>query len=257
LAVAVLGALVAVGPQVAANASAGAPLALAARTGGSSTTHNWAGIWAKSANYIFSGSSAQWTVPQVACPAGKTSYSNIWIGLGTGTSADPLYQTGISANCLDGVATFTDWWQEYPVDPTAQSFGKTVSPGDTIYANVTWDTSSSIELQLTDVAPDGHTNWSQSKNLADTVASLSSECILERPTVDGKLARLTDFRQARFTSCAEETARGFSKYLSPSVTIKGATVSTLTIVDSAGKTLLAVSHFTSIGGFLGTWRAGS
>lgn len=109
---------------------------------GSSTSSNWAGYIVPSSALI-TGASGSFTVPTLDCSATPDGGAGIWVGIGgeqwpTGGTSGVLLQTGVTADCVNGAATYHAWWEEYPSIPnTSRDFsGLPVSPGDQIEASV-------------------------------------------------------------------------------------------------------------------------
>lgn len=111
-----------------------APLLAVAPTGSVSVSVNWAG-------YVIAGTSfshveATWVEPLVACLGNHPlDASSFWIGLGGASYSSPgLEQTGTSADCVHGRASYYAWYEVLPAPATNLAFP--VRPGDTVTATV-------------------------------------------------------------------------------------------------------------------------
>lgn len=132
-----------------------------------------------------------WTVPTVTCPSGQTSYAAFWVGI-DGYSDSTVEQTGIFAQCTNGVASYSAWYEFYPAASVSISSVK-VAPGDEITASVTY---SSTSGQFTDtISSSGGGSYSTSSAVSGAERS-SAEWIVERPEVCSftcSLTTLSDF----------------------------------------------------------------
>jgi hypothetical protein len=88
-----------------------------------------------------------WTVPTVSCPRRGTSYAAFWVGI-DGYSSSTVEQTGTLAECSNGVATYSAWYEFYP-SPMYTISALTVRPGDVITAQVQFTGGSTLRLRLT------------------------------------------------------------------------------------------------------------
>jgi hypothetical protein len=103
---------------------------------------NWSGYVVPSSSLI-EEVSGQWRMPVLDCAVTPNSGVGLWVGIGgvswpTGGTSGALLQTGVSANCVNGIQEDPAWWELYPSNPN-QSFdfqGMDVSPGDLIEASV-------------------------------------------------------------------------------------------------------------------------
>jgi hypothetical protein len=108
---------------------------------------NWAGYVATgfgstattaSPTTQYSSVTATWKQPKLTCPATSTTTaaSAIWVGLGGySTRSTALEQTGTSADCTNGKATYYAWYELVP-DPSITVKNLRINPGDIITASV-------------------------------------------------------------------------------------------------------------------------
>lgn len=104
---------------------------------------NWSGYVASSPGPPITEAGGEWTVPNLDCTATPNAGVATWVGIGgasvgTGSSSGVLLQTGVSADCVDGLQQDTPWWEEYPSQPNNEVdfSGLPVAPGDLVRASV-------------------------------------------------------------------------------------------------------------------------
>jgi Peptidase A4 family len=195
-------------------ASGGAVVASAAQAATVSTTSaNWAGYALRRAGTTFRTVSGTWTVPAVACTAGRATYSANWVGLGGySTTAKALEQLGTESDCSrSGKASYAAWFE---VVPAAASTAKlTVKPGDVITASVQVR-GRVVTLKLID-----RTRGTTATKVvrASAVDLTSAEWIVEAPalcsgstTSDASCAQtaLADFGATGFSAARATTSAG-------------------------------------------------
>jgi hypothetical protein len=120
---------------------------------------NWSGYWAVGSwsGASFINAQASFSVPSVRCAETSTGYADHWAGLGGegfgSSNGTGLESVGIAEQCADGTPSYQAWWETYP-QPQTDVF--TVSPGDAITADVSYDITSDAHqgqyhFALTDV----------------------------------------------------------------------------------------------------------
>ncbi|MEY9894813.1 hypothetical protein ABIA31_008501 [Catenulispora sp. MAP5-51] len=106
--------------------------------GSAATSASWDGY--SVTGDTFTSVSAKWKVNPVTCNS-SNDWAGFWIGFdGTGNAPGDLEQGGTDAQCTNGTPTYHLWWEMWPYNEVKQ--GVTVSPGDQISANVTYNPSS-------------------------------------------------------------------------------------------------------------------
>ncbi len=143
--------------------------------------------------------SASWTIPTVN--AGLTNaYSAAWIGIG-GEGEPTLIQTGSQHDYVGGQAYYSLWYELLPDDSVTLT-NITVSPGDKISASINLlnGETSQWRIEIIDVS----TGQGFSQNFFYNSSRLSAEWIVERPTVNNKLADLANFGSITFTAISVE-----------------------------------------------------
>jgi hypothetical protein len=206
------GALV-VGGLVAAFALA-APAGAATRPAGIyhdlASSTNWSGYATSSAT--FSDVKGTWVEPAVTCAEGQSGYAAFWVGLGGfDGSTGGLEQIGTESDCTAGHPVYAAWFEFLPAPSTPITM--TVSPGDTITAEVSVD-GSLVTLTLTNVTT------GESFTTQDTPRELdvsSAEWIAEAPSQCNKTGcislPLANFATAEFSG-SSTTANGHTGTIS-------------------------------------------
>jgi hypothetical protein len=164
------------------------------------TSSDWSGYSVSSDLYnpqpLVTSVNASWTVAAVNVSIGN-SYSAVWVGLG-GQFDNSLIQMGTEQDSVNGQASYSAWYELLPADAvTVDSLS--VSPGDIITASISLvdPTTNTWSVEISDVT-DGQ---SFKKSLVYDSSMLSAEWIVERPTVNNRIAALANFGQMTFTDC--------------------------------------------------------
>lgn len=178
------------------------PLAIA--TGGMvqaqpQPSNNWAGYQATtSGGNAFTSISGGWTVPAVTGGSSSSaSYSAIWVGIdGGSTNATALEQLGTEGDYYGGAAHYYAWWEMIPA-PQTRITGMSISPGDRMFANVTYIGSGKFTLSITNLT----TNTSYSTTQTNTSAPRSTaEWIAESPEENGTISALANYGTVNFNN---------------------------------------------------------
>lgn len=160
----------------------------------STTSTNWAGYAVSSTSGQVSFVNASWVEPKiVSCPT-RAQYAAFWVGI-DGYSSSSVEQTGTDSDCSHGKAVYYAWYEFYP-SPSHRISTLTISPGDVIYASVTYSTTTA---KFTTVLEDTTTGKSYSATAAVTGAARSSaEWIAEAPSSSSGVLPLADFGTVDF-----------------------------------------------------------
>jgi hypothetical protein len=175
------------------------------------TSSNWSGYVDFGSYRGFTAVYGQWNVPTiVACESNTTTYSGFWVGL-DGYSTSDLVQDGTSQTCTDfgGIFNFLSYsaWEEVvPNQPYSQNVSISPNPGDSFWAEAwvgdayhnynpnggyawfnMWDTTQRQGVLVS--VPLGSTKFNGN----------TAEWIMERPTVGGQQAQLSDYLIAPMT----------------------------------------------------------
>jgi hypothetical protein len=151
-------------------------------------TYNWAGYAASSTKYT--EVSANWSEPSASCGS-STTYVVFWVGL-DGFNSGSVEQTGTLIECYDGTPYQYAWYEMYPAAPVY--WNVSVSPGDTITAEVTSDSSGNFALTLADSR-----GWNEATTASNSsLARSSAEVITEAPAGSGGILPLADYGTVTF-----------------------------------------------------------
>lgn len=138
---------------------------------------NWAGYAVTGQS--FTDVKGAWVQPAVTCPAAGATYAAFWVGLGGATGGNGgLEQTGTEADCRNGVASYSAWYELLP--DGAIQVPMTVDPGDTMSAEVIADTTAgTATMTLADLTTGQMFTTQQTPSILDTS---SAEWIAEAPS---------------------------------------------------------------------------
>jgi hypothetical protein len=144
-----------------------------------------------------------WTVPTVS---GKiNAYSAVWVGI-DGYKSNSVEQIGTEQDTsANGSTAYSAWYEMYPsasvlITETNGGTAFTISPGDTMNAEVSYLGSNQFFLQITDVTK--NEVFSITKSAAGVKRS-AAEWIVEAPSSGGKVLALANFGTVSFTqACA-------------------------------------------------------
>jgi Peptidase A4 family len=155
---------------------------------------NWSGYAAVGGANAYKSVSSSWVQPAVTCTSTNT-YSSYWVGL-DGYNNSALEQTGTEADCISGHAVYGAWWEVLPAAESPYS-GVTVKPGDNMTASVTDNNNGTFTMTLTDSTQ----GWTKSTTHAGSAGfdDSSAEVIAEATSVNGRIAKLSNFGSVRFT----------------------------------------------------------
>jgi hypothetical protein len=205
-------------------------------TTASASTENWAGYTALGQAGSFTSVSTSWVQPSVTCGSANT-FSSFWVGL-DGVGTQTLEQTGTEADCANGAAAYSGWYEIFPAAPVF--YDSPVRPGDQMSASVVANGGGSFTLTLTD-ATEG---WKQVTDKTVQGSSLSSaEIIAEAPSSQSVLP-LANFGTVNFT---DGTVNGQG--------IGNDGPIALTMVSAAGVTEAVPSALADADNFTVTWQS--
>lgn len=170
------------------------------------TSTNWSGYVLAGQPLAFTSVSGSWIVPAVDCPAGSSSSSSSWTGIGGGNSIDPtLIQAGTVQEC-NGGASYSAWWEAIPAPSVTASpnllgsQGYEVQPGDRI--TVVIDGGSAVLWNIS--ISNSDRGWTFNTTVPYFAAGETAEWIEEAPLSAGTggvgQTSLSDFRQVSFSA---------------------------------------------------------
>jgi Peptidase A4 family len=219
---------------------------------------NWSGFAVTGATNSVSDVKGSWIVPSVTCSKRSSTYASFWVGI-DGYSSNTVEQTGTDSDCSSGHGSYYAWYEFYPAG-SVQISGFTVSPGNTVTAEVSYSSSSG---QFTVTITDGSQHYSTSSSVSGASRS-SAEWIIERPELCSFFCRLTSLSNFGTVSLGTDyTSVSGTNFATVSGTNGpigsfGSSVVRITMINSSGKTLAEPSVLTSDGtSFTETWYASS
>jgi hypothetical protein len=121
---------------------------------------------------------ASWIEPSISkCPT-RAEYAAFWVGI-DGYSSTSVEQTGTDSDCSHGKAVYYAWYEFYP-SPSHKITTLTISPGDVIFASVSYSTTTA---KFTTVLTDTTTGKTFTTSAAvKSAARSSAEWIAEAPS---------------------------------------------------------------------------
>jgi hypothetical protein len=224
-------------------------------------SENWAGYAAVAkTNVALRYVTSTFTVPSIDCAkvpigsAGQT-YAAEWVGL-DGFNDTTVEQTGVDSYCdsTSGPATNQAWYEMYPLDPVVVSG---VSPGDTIWASVYYNSSTSeYQLFLDDETTGSTMETDQPCPSGSTCDRTSAEVITEDPggSVPGGI-NLADFGKVNYTESHVTSRSGTHGTLAAGSLW---TSTEIIMQDPSGADMATPSALTDSGNdFTMTWNRGT
>ena len=182
---------------------------------------NWSGYEVTSQNDSVTYVVGTWTVPTVTATSGNTQ-SFAWVGI-DGWNGDTVEQTGTAQGVSNGVPYYFAWWEMWSTNGYSGPGGRvdqsiasmTVSPGDSITASVTYESSGTyagdylLSINDTSQSNDSFSTYENPSVYQDPLPDRSTaEWIMEIPTEPGGFATLPNFGSITFTNCNAETSSG-------------------------------------------------
>jgi len=213
---------------------------------GSFQSTNWSGYAVTGASGSVSIAKGSWVVPAIQGSCTSTAqYSSFWVGI-DGFSSGTVEQTGTDSDCQNGVPTYYAWYEFYP-HPSFLINGMTITPGDTITAQASFN-GRSFTVTITDT----HTGASFSTSAKVRGAQRSSaEWIAEAPSSSGGILPLANFGTVSFSS-STATVSGTSGTIGSF----GSSVQVITMVSSSGAVKAQPSSLSGSGdSFSVTWKS--
>ena len=167
---------------------------------------NWSGYVAATRKTGVTCVEASWVEPSVTCPDTGHQAVAIWIGIDGFASktvgipaTDVLVQIGTQADCSDGVAAHSAWYEILPGETNEVPIAARIQAGDHMSARISYE-SDSFTLVLYDEEAEGSFTLNAP---APEAPRKSAEWIVEAPAVDcpGTCApiALPSFGSIRFT----------------------------------------------------------
>jgi hypothetical protein len=143
---------------------------------GTTTSTNWSGYAVTGTS--FTEAAGSWIVPAVTCNSGD-QYAVFWVGI-DGYASSTVEQTGTEATCVGTTAQYSAWYEFCCSEPIITIPSITVTPGDLMRANVTYN-SGTGEFTVTIKDVTNGESYSTSKAVPNAQRS-SAEWIAEAPS---------------------------------------------------------------------------
>lgn len=216
---------------------------------GSSQSLNWSGYAVATSAGAVTSVAGSFIVPNVSCTR-QTTYVAFWAGI-DGFNSNTVEQAGVLVQCSAERAIYSAWYEFYP-SPSVTISSIVVKPGDKIAVKVLYTGGSSFNITLSDGAQSFSVKGSVS------VAALSSaECITERPSIGGSIAKLANFGTVSFGqdyTSIQSTCYATINGVTGSFGSFGSSLQVITMVDNRNIVLAQPSALTSDGSsFTVTW----
>ena len=189
---------------------AGRRKALKAATGGAAaapanaTSNNWSGA----ADFSGRGTpytwvAGQWTVPNPHAPSAGSFYSSQWVGIDGWNSSDVLQagtETQITQILWFTVTNVYTWWEWFPAGEVAIT-NLPVTPGDVMYCLICVNSTTSATVYFSNQASGVSTSFTITAPRGTTLTGNVAEWVVERPSIGGNVAALTDYDIVYFDDC--------------------------------------------------------
>lgn len=166
------------------------------------------GNWSGAADFSAKGKpykwvAGQWTVPNPHAPGSGSYYASEWVGIDGWGSSDVL-QAGTETQVTEVLwftfASVYTWWEWFPAGEVAiTNLG--VSPGDVMYCLICVNSTTSATVYFSNQSTGVSTNFTITAPSGTTLAGNVAEWVVERPTVNGSVASLTDYDVVYFDEC--------------------------------------------------------
>lgn len=177
---------------------------LAQRLVSNATSSNWSGaaVFAP-ANKPYRFVGGQWTVPSPNAPSDGTYYASEWVGIDGWNSSDVLQagtETQITRILFVTAKQVYAWWEWFPAGEVKIS-NLPVSPGDVMYCLICADSTTHATVSLSNQSTGVGTRFDITAPSRTALTGNVAEWIVERPTVNGSVANLTDYAACYFDEC--------------------------------------------------------
>ena len=168
------------------------------------TSNNWSGAADFSPAgkpYGFVG--GQWTVPSPNTRTDGAYYASEWVGIDGWNSNDVLQagtETQITKILFITAEQVYAWWEWFPAGEVKIN-NLPVSAGDVMYCLICADTTSHATVYFSNQSEGVGTRFEITPPRGTTLTGNVAEWIVERPTVGGAVANLTDYAACYFDEC--------------------------------------------------------
>jgi Peptidase A4 family len=239
-------------PVVASSISSiSSPAKLVGNLATNDSSLNWAGYAINAPVNSVTHVKGSWKEPSVTCPVSTMPEAAVfWVGI-DGFTSSTVEQTGTMAECLNGVVSYSAWYEFYPNFSVFIST-LTIHPGDIISASVKYSTTSKFTTTIQDVTTTK--SFSHTASVPAAMGS-SAEWITEAPefSVNGvpTLSKLPNFGKVYFgrdTTLVLGTDTATISGVTNPIAKFGSSVVEITMVNLLGTKTMAKSSSLSIDG---------
>jgi hypothetical protein len=158
------------------------------------TSTNWSGsVASPPPGHTFGWITGQWTVPNPHAPTFGDFYASEWIGIDGWGSNDVLQAGTETAVGIFNTTFIYAWWEWWPASEVAIT-NLPVSAGDTMYCLICVNSTTTATVYISNQSTGVLTRFSITAPGGTTLVGNSAEWIVERPTVNGALASLSDYK---------------------------------------------------------------
>jgi hypothetical protein len=181
---------------------------LATRSQAAALANATSGNWSGAADFSARGKpykwvAGQWTVPNPHASGAGSYYASEWVGIDGWGSSDVLQagtETQITQVLWFTITSVYTWWEWFPAGEVAIT-NLPVSPGDVMYCLICVNSATSATVYFSNQATGVSTNFTITAPSGTTLAGNVAEWVVERPTVGGNVAALTDYDVVYFDEC--------------------------------------------------------
>lgn len=160
------------------------------------TSHNWSGsVLFMSSDDTFTRMRGQWSVPH-AYPgpnATGTEHSSAWLGL-DGDGSDDVMQAGTETDSDGSCYAWFEWFPNFSI----RIKNLPVAAGDVVALTLSAVSDTECHLTMGNLTSMKATTFSFSAPKGTTLAGNCAEAIMERPSINGKLAELPRYGEVFF-----------------------------------------------------------
>jgi hypothetical protein len=168
------------------------------------TSTNWSGATVfSSAGKPYGFVGGQWTVPSPNSTADGVYYASEWVGIDGWNSSDVLQagtETQITKVLFITIKQVYTWWEWFPAGEVKIN-NLPVSAGDVVYCLICADTATHATVYFTNQSQGVGTRFEITPPSGTRLTGNVAEWIVERPTVGGAVANLTDYAACYFDEC--------------------------------------------------------
>lgn len=182
--------------------------AVTARLGAAGVSNATSSNWSGAADFSPAGKpygfvGGQWTVPSPNTRTDGAYYASEWVGIDGWNSNDVLQagtETQITKIWFITATQVYTWWEWFPAGEVKIG-NLPVSAGDVMYCLICADTTSHATVYFSNQSEGVGTRFEITPPRGTTLTGNVAEWIVERPTVGGSVANLTDYAACYFDEC--------------------------------------------------------